>query len=220
MKQLLSARFTLLIFIVVAALYSSWLLGFLLDPSTAQYGLASDLEYPGHPYYWVFILSDIFVGVSLTLIVAMMQVRLKRKFWSWLWAPILLGLLLFGLLSATSADSPLTCEPGYIRVCLTIGHHKLGPDSVESTLASAGLFISLVSAGIVSWRLRLNRYLGWLTWLTTIFWLASAVLFVRAADINRHLHNVQQLLLSATAIAILIIGLNVYAILQKDQPDF
>ncbi len=51
--------------IVAAILYSSWPLGYLLNPDVARGAFASQLEAPHQPYNWLFIGLDVASGVVL-----------------------------------------------------------------------------------------------------------------------------------------------------------
>jgi hypothetical protein len=216
MQQRKNARLVLAIFTLTALLYNSWPLGFILDKKTAQFGLASDLETAGHPYYWVFILADVLVGLALLIISIIMKLKLRREFWSKSWLMIFIGLLVFGLFTTTSAAAPVGCAPHYIHLCATINKRTLGPDGLESTVAALGIFVSLVGAIILNFHTRLNRLLRVSTILLLAAWTVSGIVFVLAAAHNLDLHTYQQVLLIVTGLALLAVGLNIYFALERN----
>lgn len=101
--------------LLAAAAYSTWPLGYYLNPKVGASGYASELAVFGQPYNWVFIAGDIIAGVLILLVVLLL--------WNWLgkqlraWHKWLLGLFaLFGALTILAAILPMSCTPS-ISIC-------------------------------------------------------------------------------------------------------
>jgi hypothetical protein len=93
---------------LLALLYCSWPLSFILNPSVGRRDLASELEAPHQPYNWVFISLDVLSGLGL-FILCVLQYRAvvnKRRI---KWSVMSYGI--FGLLAAVAALVPLNCDP-------------------------------------------------------------------------------------------------------------
>jgi hypothetical protein len=204
------SRAVLIIFTLAALFYNSWPLGYLLNYKTARYDLASDLEFSGQPYDWLFVMGDLLVGACLIVIVIVMRLRLHGEFWSKSLTAVVTGLFIFGLFTATSADAPNTCAPRHISICARVDKASFGPDGVESTLAALGLFSSLVGVNIFNIRTRINKKIKSLSFLMLILWPICGIAFVFAAGGNHDVHLAQQILLIVSGLSMLAIGLNVY----------
>lgn len=92
-----------------AILYSSWPLGFMLNPGVAHHLLASELEAPHEPFNWVFISMDVLTGVTVSII-GILQLRAHKR--GALMNASIYGYIFFGILVALAALSPLNCNPG------------------------------------------------------------------------------------------------------------
>src|ERR1700733_9742605 len=51
--------------VIAAVAYSSWPLGYLLNPGVARHAFASQLEAYNQPYSWIFIGLDVLCGATL-----------------------------------------------------------------------------------------------------------------------------------------------------------
>src|SRR5260370_13363258 len=92
---------------IAAILYSSWPLGYVLDPVVGHHELASQLEALHQPYAWLFVTTDVLT--CLTLIIAgLQQISTRDNAW-FKWCT--LSYLAFALLVAAAALSPLNCNP-------------------------------------------------------------------------------------------------------------
>lgn len=110
-RALLIAIFGLL----AAVAYSSWPLGYYLNPRVGATGYASELAAPGQPYNWVFISGDVIAGLLILTIIALLWRDLKPQLNRW--HKSLLGLFgLFGLLTIFAALLPMSCTPS-ISIC-------------------------------------------------------------------------------------------------------
>jgi hypothetical protein len=101
--------------LVAAVAYSTWPLGYYLNPKVGATGYASELAVFGQPYNWVFIIGDVIAGILIFVVVLLL--------WHWLgkqlstWHKWLLGLFaLFGLLTILGAILPMSCTPS-ISIC-------------------------------------------------------------------------------------------------------
>lgn len=211
------AKIVLGLFTLSAILYNSWPLGYWLDSSTAHYGLASDLESQGHPYYWLFVLGDILVGLILLSVVLLIYWKSKSRLWNRSVLMVYIGLLCFGLLTATSAAAPINCNPSTINLCANINNHRLGPDGLESTIAEIGLFISLTGVILINIKYQLSKSLRYLTIGLLVLLPISGGWFLDAAADNSGIHVAQQVLLIVTGIIIFVIGINMYVALSTPQ---
>jgi Protein of unknown function (DUF998) len=97
-----------------AILYSSWPLGYVLNPVVGRHDLASQLEARHEPFNWVFIGMDIATGLAIT-IVGMWQMNAggKRALLKW----CALSYVAFGALVALAAAMPLNCNPETRGAC-------------------------------------------------------------------------------------------------------
>jgi uncharacterized membrane protein len=93
--------------LLAALLYSSWPLGFWLDRPVAYHSLASELEAPHRPYNWLFISMDVLTG----LVLAGIGIWQARKRPVQVPGIIIWSYVLFGLLVAVAALTPLVCDP-------------------------------------------------------------------------------------------------------------
>ncbi|HSX07143.1 MAG TPA: DUF998 domain-containing protein [Candidatus Saccharimonadia bacterium] len=137
-------KLTTILSLFAGITYSSWPLGYVLNPKVARSSLASGLEAPGQPYNWVFIGADV---VSSVLVIAACvllwqsyrKVRMRK--------PILVGLFcttLFGIGTILAAVLPEHCVPN-LMVCPSFTQdHFLLVHGASSIVASLALFIALL----------------------------------------------------------------------------
>lgn len=93
--------------LLAALTYSSWPLGYVLNPAVGAHDLASQLEALHQPFNWVFIGTDVLTGLLLVA-VGVLQWR-KSKTPSMRQA--IGGYVTFGLLVLLAAVLPLNCQP-------------------------------------------------------------------------------------------------------------
>lgn len=110
--------------LVAALLYSSWPIGYVLNPEISRRGVASELGAYGQPYNWLFISADIIAGLlaflaAITLWLRLTQERKQR----WVRGTIF-NLGLFGLFTAIDAALPLGCTPS-VQTCPSIQNDPL-----------------------------------------------------------------------------------------------
>lgn len=124
--------------------YSSWPLGYLLNPRVAKSSLASGLEAVNQPYNWLFVAADVISSV-LTIVACLLLWQSYRN--AKIRRPILAGLvcaILFALGTAMAALLPEHCVPN-LMVCPSFTQdHFLLVHGAASLLGSVGLFIALV----------------------------------------------------------------------------
>jgi hypothetical protein len=206
------ARLTLVLCGLAAVFYNSWPLGYLLDSQTAHYGLASDLEKAGHPYYQVFILGDILTGVTVLIISWLIRFKLWPGLRSKTRTVIWVGLLLFGLFTAMGAGFTPDCSVTPAIKCGVGNTHGLGLDGLFSGLAALGLFLGLAGVALLNMRSGLNLVLTRVTQIVLIGWSTSAIIFVILATTNGKAHLMQQLFLVLAGLALLAIGTSLGAV--------
>ncbi len=202
---------------LAAILYNSWPLGYILDNSTARYGLASDLERVNHPYNWLFILGDVLTGLALIAAGVCIRLKLWSRLSSKALTAVYVGLMLFGLFTAVDALIPAQCSLAPVLQCVKYRGQTLGFDSLTSTIAALGLFISLVGVVWLSWQYKINSLLILLIELTIASWIFTSLLFVLLDLTSHNSHLMQQISLVFTGLVIIMVGLNTYAINNKVQ---
>jgi hypothetical protein len=110
--------------IVAGIIYNSWPLGFVLNPTVAHHGLASELAGVNQPYNWVFIYGDVVSSLMMLFIVfniwSFMMHKTKSK---WLWLS-LGGMVIFCITASIAALCPLQCISAIER-CPTFVHNPI-----------------------------------------------------------------------------------------------
>ena len=202
-------------FVLAALLYNSWPLGYYLNSKIAHSGLASDLDGIGQPFYWLFILGDVLVGASLLAVTLLIIFKLRREFLKKTWFSVLVGVFIFGIFTATSAATSNSCVPGHLHFCATIDNHTFGGDGLESTFAALGLLVSLVGINVMSIRFKLSKNFKRFSQFVLFTWPVCVLWFLIEADKNGNAHLAQQALLTLTGLALLVIGLNIFAALEQ-----
>ena len=205
--------------LVSAIAYNSWPLGFWLSKSTAEYGLASDLEKVGHPYYWLFILGDILAGMAAILLAITIRFRLRPALSERIWSIVSLGLFMFGIFTIIDALLPADCTITVALKCQANYGHGIGIDAILSGLAALGLAAGLLCLNHLKLTSRLRLYLHQLNQATLAAWAASAIVFCLLSLANLNAHLVQQLLISLSGLAIIVIILNLLFALQLIRDD-
>jgi uncharacterized membrane protein len=125
-------------------MYSSWPLGYALNPKVAHTSLASGLEAVHQPYNWVFIAADVTSGIlaiaTCLLLWSMYKDTKTRK-------PLITGLVcvvLFAIGTAMAALLPEHCVPN-LMVCPSFTQdHFLLVHGAFSLVGSLGLTVALV----------------------------------------------------------------------------
>lgn len=120
-QKSVSHRWAIIVLAALAALaYSSWPLGYYLNPRVGATGYASELAADGQPYNWVFIVGDVLAGVLILMVVWLLQQEYGKKLQDWhRW---LLGLFgVFGVLTIVAALLPMNCTPS-ISICRAQHH--------------------------------------------------------------------------------------------------
>lgn len=93
--------------LAAALFYSSWPLGLILNPAVGRHELASQLQASNQPYSWLFILLDVLTGVAL---VAAGYMQIHRPH-SQLIRLCIASYMIFGVMVAAAALTPLNCDP-------------------------------------------------------------------------------------------------------------
>lgn len=175
MNQRSYSRITTLLVILAAVLYSSWPIGYIVNPKVASHGLASELAGAHQPFAWIFVYGDVAVGL-LMLIVA---VQLWRQCMPFRQQKTLRLIILnvggFGLATIIDALLPLSCSMS-TQVCPAPEHDPLLLTHALFTIIASNCL--LVASTLLWYRSRSSRYLqalliGYLvTSLVTVIYIA------------------------------------------------
>lgn len=105
-KKLIS-NLTIWAAVLAAIFYSSWPLGFIINPTVSHHDLASELEASHQPYNWLFIALDILTGLVLIYSGIIQWRKSPHKIVLKL---SILGYMLFGILVIAAAVAPYNCN--------------------------------------------------------------------------------------------------------------
>ncbi len=106
--------------VFAAILYSSWPLGFFLNPNVARSAFASQLEATGQPYNWLFIALDILSGLAL-LVGGSLQFLKSKNLITRL---CVVGYMIFAVLIIVAALVPFNCN-SLSASCTNVAHSPL-----------------------------------------------------------------------------------------------
>lgn len=155
---------------LLAVLYCSWPLSFLLNPKVGSRQLASELEAPGQPFNWLFISLDVLSGLGL-LILCILQYRAvapKRRI---KWSVVSYGI--FGLLAAVAALVPLNCDPTTQQCGALIKDPLILIHGLASILSVVALFFGTVLvAGTTYFHESAKRSWKWIAGILLSCWVA------------------------------------------------
>ena len=142
--------------LVSAIVYSSWPLGYLLNPAVSHSSLASGLEAIGQPYNKLFIAGDVISSLLILIVIWLLWHRLdKIKDRRWLHG-VVIPVLIFSVGTIADALLPERCVPG-LQTCPNFTQdHLLLWHGIFSILASLGLFVSLC---LLWWHQKANHLL-------------------------------------------------------------
>jgi len=132
-------------------LYSSWPLGYMLNPSVSRSSLASALEALHQPYNWVFISGDVSSSLLILVICWFMWQRYREVHQRHFLVFVLLSLIIFSIGTIADTLLPERCLPGAAN-CASWQHNPLLlAHGIFSVLASFCLFLALL---FIWWRTR------------------------------------------------------------------
>ena len=131
--------------IVAALVYSSWPLGFILNPAVSHHAFASQLEASSQPYNWLFILLDVLCGLAL-IVGGILQWHKESRLTIKL---SVLGYMLFAVMVVVAAVAPYNCNSLSVGTCqASIVHSPLfiihGLASILSVLFLLGSTVLLI----------------------------------------------------------------------------
>jgi hypothetical protein len=92
--------------VIAAILYSSWPLGYLLNPVAAHTAFASQLEEPGQPYSWLFVALDLISAAGLITVGVVQLARIKGT----AIRLSIISYIIFAALVIVAAVVPSTCD--------------------------------------------------------------------------------------------------------------
>ena len=188
--------------IIAGLAYLSWPIGYSVNRVVVERGLASDLEVPGQPFSWLFILLDIVSGL-LMLGLAIAAWRDNPGGDRSLRTGGLVGYGIFGLSTILSAAVPLSCGTG--RTALLECGTNAGTYGWHDILSAIGyltLFFSLVGAMIRSYRGRAGWVVGPLVTAVGLLWCTAGIAFLVITLSHRPEVTVQHALLLLTTVVI------------------
>ena len=136
------SRFSLWLGVIAGLLYSSWPLGYILNPSVGRHDLASELEAANQPHHLVFVVMDVLSGLVITL-ACLLQLKISKM--SKEVRGVVLGYTLFGLLVILAALTPPNCESLSLSCTLTTDPGAV-IHGLCSTVSVILLLVSLVLA--------------------------------------------------------------------------
>jgi Protein of unknown function (DUF998) len=155
-----------------ALLYSSWPLGYILNPFVGRHDLASQLEALHEPYAWVFISMDVLTGVAI-LLAGLRQIKIHRRQLLLRWC--IISYVVFGLLNAVAALSPLNCDPE-AHDCGPLLHNPLLIiHGLTSILSPGFLCIGMLALIVSIYRRRMSRLIVWIFVPILLAWLLSGL---------------------------------------------
>jgi uncharacterized protein DUF998 len=178
--KLLSSKTNFWIAILAGLVYSSWPLGFILNPSVAHHSFASEFEAAHQPYNWLFIALDILSG----LLMLVSGIRQWRRAGSHKVLQMsIITYVLFGVLVITAAIMPYNCVSG-TSSCQELLHSPAfiihGFSSIVSVVF---LFISLILPTKILMQRRMYR---WLTFMAVFIVAGWGFMGLGTLDVMAH----------------------------------
>jgi hypothetical protein len=185
--------------------YFSWPLGYIVNRAVVEGGLASDLEVPGQPFSWVFVLLDIVSGLLIMAIVILYS-RASTGRTRTLSYRELAGYAIFGLTTAASAAVPLQCGQG-MRALLACGTTTSRYDlhDLLSLLGYFALFGSILWALAGSDRWHARGLLAFAMKLFGILWSICGLLLMVAVLAHWPQVECQHVFLALTSVVIALV---------------
>jgi len=136
---------------LAGVLYSSWPLGYLLNPSISRNQLASALEALHQPYNWVFISGDVGSSLLMILICWLLWRHYRGQHHQRFLGFVLINSIIFAIGTILDTLLPEHCLPT-ATTCPSWQHdHLLLAHGIFSILASVCLFLALL---VIWWRNR------------------------------------------------------------------
>lgn len=206
---------TVLVCVVLLALYNDWILGPLLNSNmSARYSLISELSARTQPYHWAFQTFDILAGV-LTLLMLPWLWHFLKKF-NIAYATLhFLTIASIGLDSIMDALLPISCAPSVETTCNLIKTHSVLTEAhlVESTAIGIATFAAPL---LWWWCCRVKHSLvarGSFIFVMLQIFVGSGIVLTRALDYNATgaFQRVYQLGIGVWVVGILYIALNATA---------
>lgn len=169
--------------ILAAILYSSWPLGYWLDPVVARGALASELGGFHRPYNWLFIATDCLTGLVL-LAVGFGQLKKAPAGFSPL---AVYSYMIFGFLVALAALTPLACNPTS-QTCGPLVHNYRALVHGFASIASVSfLLIGLLGVMRTVLKSGTRHFIRYSLLALLAAWLAFAA--ASLAEIIMHIHG-------------------------------
>jgi len=129
--------------VAAGLLYTSWPLGYWLNPAVSKNSLASGLEAVGQPYNWLFVVADVVSSLLAIALCWQLWSSLRHHRTVKLLQLTLLSTILFGIGTIVDALLPEHCVPNLEQCPSFTQSHILLVHGFFSILASVFLFVSL-----------------------------------------------------------------------------
>jgi hypothetical protein len=202
---------------LVAIIYNSWPLGYILNNPVAHHQLASELEAAGQPYNWFFVCCDLITCLLLLYLALRYWQRRPATYKNGALNAVIFGLALFGVFTAVSALTPLSCQINDLR-CGAHASQILALHNLTGGVASFGLFISLSGTWLFSIERPLTPATVFIRLVTTL-WCLSGIAYLFFTVINQYMQLVQDVFLILSGIGVIAICLPYYKLITSDQTD-
>lgn len=202
---------------LVAIVYNSWPLGYILNSQVAHHQLASELEAAGQPYNWFFVCCDLMTCLLLLYLALSYWRRRPSPHKSGVLSAVVIGLVLFGIFTAVSALTPLSCQINDLR-CGAHASQILALHNLTGGIASFGLFIGLLSAWLFVAKRSLTPAVI-LIRATTTLWCLSGIAYLFFTVINQYMQLVQDVFLILSGIGVIAICMPYYKLITSEQTD-
>ncbi len=174
--------------VAAAILYSSWPLGYILNPSVAHTAFASQLEASSQPYNWLFISLDILSGATLLIAGLTQWTRTKSA----ALRMSIIAYMVFAALVIVAAVVPFDCD-SLTGSCVDVAHSPL---IIIHGLASIVSGVALISSLILILGVLVDRRLQqWFKLLPLIIFALWGIVGLAALD--RYHHSDENLVLYA-----------------------
>lgn len=196
--------------VLMAILYSSWIVGYFLNPQVAQKGIVSELSVYSQPYHWLFIVADYAVAVlTVSLAIVGLMHFSKKNIHRIAWA--LFGV--FGMFTFIAAMLNLQCSPSVEVGCTQGGYYTI--HMISGVIAQVSLVISFI--------LSLRSYFPkgtpkYFCYSLIIIWMTLGLISIFAYDMidSQAIAILQRVAIGVAALMMLMIPGRLFAASQKN----
>src|SRR5665213_3513459 len=193
----------LLVGLVAALAYSSWPVGYLVNPSLAAGALASELDARGQPYSWLLILLDFATGAAALLVVRLTWPSRGSVNTTWRRAG-LISYALFGISTGIDALVPVGCGSVSLDRC-GVSLSRVNADDILTAIAMLALFVAALCAQVHATRDRSWSPLSISSLVVLALWSACGLVFLAASFSYRPAIPLQHLTLALTSAVVFVV---------------